>query len=179
MWLMSCCSRTSKRCLLWSPCCQLSFTEMRSSASLSTPPDIYEKHDARVLRAVQREDPPTESVNKEMNVVEVYHPIYLNFSLFLFVFLSTENVQSRPVKIASWRVPADSPFLKFTLVVTRGEFGALIWHPEHLRLSNFSWWMLRSAYKHTRAYTHMHARSPVAVCYSSWLLANGLEKKNE
>lgn len=88
-------------------------------------------------------------------------------------------MQSRPVKIASWRIPAGSPFLKFTLVVTRGEFGGLIWHPENLWLSDFSWWMLRHACKHMRAHTHTHTRAPVAVCCSSWLLANGLETKNE
>lgn len=54
----------------------------------------------------------------------------------------------------------------------RGEFGGLIWHPEHLWLSDFSWCI------QTYACIHTHARSAVAVCYSSWLLANELEKKN-
>lgn len=62
-------------------------------------------------------------------MIEVSHPIYLIFSFFGFwgfFCVSTENGQRGTVKIASWRVPADSPFLKFTLVVMRGEFGGLI-----------------------------------------------------
>lgn len=43
--------------------------------------------------------------------------------------------------------------------------GVLIWHPRASVALGFQ----LVAYKHTRAYTC--ARSPVAVCYSRWLLA--------
>lgn len=83
--------------------------------------------------------------------------------------MSTENGQRVPVKIASWRVPADSPFLKFTLVVMRGEFGGAYLTP---RASV----TLRFQLVHTNicvhTHTHMHAQLLLSVTVAGCLLTN-------